>query len=105
MLGRGSSLYKEFYSHTGIQLTELLGYRNHTLDHLPTVAKHNIPLILVSGDSDSVVPYDENGKYINDIYIENNCIIKKIIKKGGNHNPHGLLDNSPIIKFVLKYDV
>ena len=88
-----------------MELTALLGYRNHPLDHLPTMVKHNIPIILVSGDSDSIVPYDENGKYINDIYIENNCTIKTIIKKGGDHHPHSLLDNSPIIDFILKYDV
>ena len=98
-------MFEEFYSHTGMELTALLGYRNHPLDYLPTLVKHNIPIILVSGDSDSIVPYDENGKYINDIYIENNCTIKTIIKKGGDHHPHSLLDNSPIIDFILKYDV
>lgn len=105
-LGKGgNNLLKEFYSHTGIDLTTLLGYRNHPLDHIPMLAKHNIPIILVSGDSDSVVPYDENGKYINDIYTDNHCTIKTIIKKGGDHHPHSLTDNSPIIDFILKYDV
>ena len=100
-----SSLYDDFYSHTGMELSKLIGYRNHPLDHLPTLVKHNIPIILVSGDNDTVVPYDENGKYINDIYIENNCTIKTIIKEGRDHHPHSLPDNSTIIDFILKYDI
>lgn len=105
-LGKGAAdLFEEFYSHTGMNLIDLLGYRNHPLDHLYKLVKNNIPIILVSGDSDTVVPYDENGKYINDIYIENNGVIKTIIKEGGAHHPHSLLDNSPIIDFILKYDV
>ena len=104
-LGNGASLFDEFYSHTGISFSDLLAYRNHPLDHLPNLVKHNIPIILVSGDSDTVVPYDENGKYINDIYNKNNCIIKTIIKKDGDHHPHSLSDNAPVIDFILKYDV
>ncbi len=104
-LGKGESMFEEFYSHTGMSLTELLGYRNHPLDKLPSLVRHNIPVILVSGDSDSVVPYDENGKYIDEIYRKNNLIIETIIKKGGDHHPHSLSDNSPIIDFILKYDI
>jgi len=104
-LGKGSSFLEEFSAHTGMGLGELLAYRNHPLDHLPALVAHNIPIILVSGDSDTVVPYDENGKYINDSYTENNGTIKTIIKKGADHHPHGLADNSPIIDFILKYDI
>ena len=99
-----ASYYDEFYQHTGIDISTLLSYRNHPLDHLPNLVKHNIPVILVSGDSDTIVPYDENGKLIDDIYTANNCIIKTIIKKGADHHPHSLEDNTPIIDFILKYD-
>ena len=103
-LGKGTSMFEEFYSHTGVTMSELIGYRNHPLDNLSKLVKNNIPVILVSGDSDTVVPYDENGKFLNDIYVENNCIIETIIKKGGDHHPHSLEDNTPIIDFILKYD-
>ena len=103
-LGKAVSLFDEFYDHTGMSIVDLLGYRNHPLDHLPNLVKHNIPIILVSGDSDKTVPYDENGKHIDDIYTKNNCTIKTIIKEGGDHHPHSLTDNTPIIDFILKYD-
>ena len=104
-LGKGEpSMFEEFKMHTGMNLTDLIAYRNHPLDHIEKVAASKIPVILVSGDQDSVVPYDENGKYINDVYVKNNCIIETIIKKGGDHHPHSLDDNTPIIDFILKYD-
>ena len=104
-LGKGASLFEEFQAHTGMGLVELLGYRNHPLDHLPKLVKHNIPVILVSGDSDTVVPFDENGKYLQEMYEQNNCTIQTIIKEGGDHHPHSLPDNTAIIDFILKYDV
>lgn len=104
-LGNGTSMFEEFQAHMGMSLIELLGYRNHPLDHLPNLVKHNIPLVLVSGDSDSVVPFDENGKYLKEMYEKNNCVIQTIIKPGGDHHPHSLTDNSPIIDFIVKYDV
>ena len=105
-LGKGiTTLFEEFQAHTGMSLTDLLGYRNHPLDHLPNLVKHNIPVLLVSGDSDTVVPFDENGKNLQDMYEQNNCTIQTIIKKGGDHHPHSLDDNRPIIDFIVKYDV
>ena len=103
-LGKATSLFDEFYEHTKMSISELIGYRNHPLDHLDNLAKHNIPVMLVAGDSDTVVPFDENGKFIEDTYKANNCTITTIIKKGADHHPHSLDDNSPIIDFILKYD-
>ena len=100
-----NSLFDEFYEHMNISVSDLLSYRNHPLDHIPNLVKNNIPVILVCGDSDSIVPYEENGKLINDKYTENGCIIKTIIKKGCDHHPHGLDDNTPVIDFIENYDI
>ena len=94
---------EEFTENTGISETDILSYRNHPLDNLDKLIEHNIPVILVCGDSDTIVPYVENGKYINDLYEKNNCTIKTIIKEGCDHHPHSLEDNAPIIDFILKY--
>lgn len=99
-LGR---LWEEFTSATGIDEITLYSYRNHPLDKLPKLIKHNIPIILVCGEEDMSCPYEEQGKVLNDIYQENGCIIETIIKKGGHH-PHGLEDITPIMKFIERYD-
>ncbi len=87
-----------------MDVTKLIGYRNHPLDHLDKLAESKIPVFLVSGDSDSLVPYEENGKYLNDLYEEKGLVIQTVIKKGGDHHPHGLRDNTPVIEFILKFD-
>lgn len=86
-------------------LRNVIYYRNHPLDHVKRVAELNIPIILVGGDSDTVVPYDENGMLIERAYQKEGSTIKVIIKENCDHHPHSLEDNSPIIEFILKYDV
>lgn len=97
--------FEEIMNHKGMTFTDLLSYRDHPLDHIPELVEANIPVILVSGDSDSVVPYEENGKLLYDAYKANGCPIELIIKEGGDHHPHSLEDNTPIIEFIKKYDV
>lgn len=103
--GKGvTTMRAEFTEHKGMDMTELLSYRDHPLDHLPELAENNIPVVLVSGDSDTIVPFDENGKLLENAYKEKNCKIETHIKPGGDHHPHGLEDNTPIIEFITKYD-
>jgi len=105
-LGKGEPhSIEEFVENTGMDIIDLISYRNHPYDHLDKIAESNIPTILICGDSDSVVPYEENGKFINDAYVKKGSIIKTIIKEGCDHHPHSLEDNTPIIDFILKYDV
>lgn len=94
---------EEFEKATGKTLTELLNYRNHPIDNAPKLLENKIPVILVAGDSDSVVPYDENGKAFYDFYKENGGEIELYLKPGCDHHPHGLEDASPIIDFVEKH--
>ncbi|MBQ6998582.1 MAG: alpha/beta fold hydrolase [Clostridia bacterium] len=103
-LGKSNGFMDEFQNHKGMDLTELLSYREHPLDYIPQLVKNNIPVILVSGDADTVVPYDENGIFLNDAYVKNGCTIQTIIKNGCDHHPHSLEDNTPIIEFIKKYD-
>ncbi|MBQ7793468.1 MAG: alpha/beta hydrolase [Clostridia bacterium] len=97
------ALFAEFKEHKKMDLPELIAFRDHPLDHIPKLVKSKIPVILVCGDSDKTVPYEENGKLLNDAYIANNCEIVTIIKKDCDHHPHGLEDNSPIIDFIVSH--
>lgn len=97
--------YEEFENATGFTKQELLSYRQHPLDYIPGLAKNNIPVILICGDTDCAVPYEENGKLLNDEYEKAGAIIKTIIKENCGHHPHGLEENMPIIDFIKEYDV
>ncbi len=85
-----------------ISLGELLSFREHPLDYLYKL-RQDLPIILVSGDSDTTVPFDENGIHVYNYAKEHGMTIELYIKKGGDHHPHGLPDNSIIAKFIKKY--
>lgn len=93
----------EFINATGIDKISILSYREHPIDKMHLLIKNNIPVVLVYGDSDVVVPYEENGALLEKCYKENGGIIEVYGKKGCGHHPHGLPDNTPVIDFILKY--
>ena len=89
----------------GMDIIKLMSYRNHPLDRIPDLVQNRIPIVLVSGDSDTIVPFDENGMLIKEAYESAGLPIKTIIKKDGDHHPHGLDDCAPIIELIKKYDI
>lgn len=94
---------KEFIENMGFGLPEMINFRNHPIDQKEKLLKSGVPIMLVSGDSDTVVPFCENGQLLWDYYKSQGADIEVIIKEGGDHHPHGLPDNTPIIKFITKY--
>lgn len=95
----------EFIGATGITLSELINYRNNPVDKMDKLLGANVPVIMVYGDSDDVVPYCENGEILEKFYRENGGIIECYGKEGCGHHPHSLADFTPIVEFTLKYSM
>lgn len=95
------SMMVEFTQATGMTIVDLINYRDNPVDKMDILIDNNIPVIMVYGECDEIVPYDENGKILEDFYRENAGEITAISKNCGHH-PHGLEDNTPIIEFVEK---
>ena len=100
-----NSMLDEFINATGITLSELTYYRENPIDKMPLLLKNKLPVIMVYGDSDTVVPYCENGAILEKYYRKNGGIIETHGKENCGHHPHGLEDNTPIIEFVEKYSL
>ncbi|MBQ8267844.1 MAG: alpha/beta fold hydrolase, partial [Clostridia bacterium] len=92
----------EFISNMGLTLPEMINFRNHPIDQKEKLLKSGVPIMLVSGDSDKTVPFCENGQLLWDYYKSQGADIEVIIKEGGDHHPHGLPDNTPIVEFIEK---
>lgn len=90
----------EFTTSTGLSLTDLINYRNHPIDKVDALIKRKIPVFLVGGDCDTVVPYDQNGAVLAERYKKAGAPITEVIKPGCNHHPHSLSDNTPIIEWA-----
>lgn len=76
-------------------------YRDMPLNHLDELIENKTPCILVAGDSDKTVPYDENGIFLAEAYKKaGNIPFEVHIKKGCDHHPHGLENVSVVVDFV-----
>lgn len=103
-LGSGSNkAYEEFVKATGFTVKDMINYRKHPQDYIPKLVENKIPMFLIAGDSDSVVPFDENGIHLINAYKKAGLDYNFIIKKGCDHHPHGLDDNTPLLEFAEKY--
>ncbi len=77
------------------QVTETL------LERLTFPAQAGIPLLLVAGDADAIVPFEENGERLAHRYLQAGGTLSRIIKPECGHHPHGLEDPDPIVRFAL----
>ncbi|MBQ8228942.1 MAG: alpha/beta hydrolase [Clostridia bacterium] len=84
-------------------ISELLYYRETPQDKIPDLIENKIPVVLVAGDSDTVVPYVENGILIERAYKQAELPIEIFIKEGCNHHPHGLDDPTPVVDLILNF--
>ena len=97
-----SGLYPEFFGVTGLTKSEMLSYRNHPIDKIHILLEGKIPVLLIAGDRDSVVPYVENGKILADYYEKNGGVIEVILKKDCDHHPHGL-ENGEAVADIIEH--
>ena len=75
----------------GLTLSQMLSYRDNPIDKMHVLLGHDIPVVMVSGDADTVVPYEENGAILEDYYRRHGGRIRVWMKPGGDHHPHGLV--------------
>lgn len=84
-------------------VSELLSYREMPLDKIPTLLENKIPVVMVAGGSDPVVPYHENGINVQKAYENSDVPFVFYMKPECAHHPHGLEDPTPVVEFVLKH--
>jgi len=76
-------------------------YKFNPIDNLAPLAKANIPILCVCGETDDVVPMDENINIVEKRYKAMGGRIKVIAKPNNGHHPHSLKDPAPIVDFIL----
>ena len=77
--------------------------RKNPVDMLAPLARERVPLLHVYGDSDEVVPWEENTGIVAERYRGLGGSIELISKSGVGHHPHGLQDPTPIVEFISKH--
>ena len=97
-----SEMIEEYISATGMNLSDVMAYREHPIDLMHILAEHGIPVVLVAGDSDTVVPYRDNGRHLEELYRKSGLDITVYIKEGCGHHPHGLPDPKMLADAIVK---
>ena len=99
---KGSVEREQLYNEYTLTEETLAYFNGHPIENLKEFFALNIPLLLIAGGEDEVVPFEKNsGKLIQ--YCKDNGIrITYIVKPSGKHHPHSLEDVTPIVDFIEK---
>jgi lysophospholipase L1-like esterase/pimeloyl-ACP methyl ester carboxylesterase len=81
---------------------EALAFRGNPLDLAEEIACAGFPMLHVCGDSDVVVPIEENTDLFEKMVLRAGGRITVIRKPGIGHHPHSLPNPQPIVDFVLR---
>ena len=95
------SAQKEVFDALRLDMSGIIAYREHPLDKLPQLIAQRIPAILVYGEKDTTVPFEENGKHIRDAYLKSDIPFLLQCKPEANHHPHGPADIDEALNFIL----
>lgn len=77
-------------------------FNENPLDKVTKVAEAGIPIIVVAGSVDRIVPYTENSAILKEKYENLGGNIKVILKPLVDHHPHSLEDPTPVVDFIMK---
>lgn len=99
---RDSKEWRECLAAYGLTEERLPTFKWNPIDQLGPLVTAKIPVLVVCGDADSVVPMAENTSVLEKRYRAAGAPIEVIVKPGGDHHPHSLKDPAPIVDFLLK---
>ena len=82
--------------------TEAMAYMHNPIENAAAIAKAKIPVMIVYGKSDKVVPPSENCLIFEKNFKNVGGEIMMIGKDSCGHHPHSLKDPKQIVDFILK---
>ncbi len=98
----GSAEREQVYAEYSLSAETIKTFVGNPVNNLAELFASGIPLLLVAGGADEVVPYNQNSEKLIKFAAENYYDITYIIKPDCKHHPHSLTDVGPIIDFITK---
>lgn len=86
----------------GLTEEKFATFRGNPVDKIDRLAAAKIPIIVVAGDRDEVVPLAENTAVLEKRYRELGAPIEVILKPGVGHHPHSLSDPTPVVEWLVR---
>ena len=96
----GSNERLQVYAEFSLNRETLATFNGNPVNNFAKFLSHGIPLMIVAGGADEIVPFAENSKLLLDYADENGIKVERVIKPDCKHHPHSIVDVTPIIKFI-----
>lgn len=94
---------KEFLeAYPGMKRYQLLHFSNHPISRVEVLLENRIPILMMYGTQDTAVPYEENGRLLEEAYQGTEGLMHIIPRQLQGHHPHGLNDLTPVLEFAAK---
>lgn len=97
-----ANLWKDMLREWNLTEETIDNFKGNPIDNLEPLAQAGIPIISVCGDSDKVVPYEQNMGILRNRYLSLGGTVELILKPGCDHHPHSLDDPEPVVDFILR---
>ena len=78
-------------------------FRDNPVDNLPEFFALGLPLLVVAGGADDVVPFRENAGLLLDYCQRESIPVKSVVKPECGHHPHSLENVTSIVNFVKEH--
>lgn len=78
-------------------------FNQNPIDKAEQLIATDIPIIMVCGGADTIVPYETNGALLVEKYKQQGIELTHIIKPECGHHPHSLEDPTPIVDFIIAH--
>jgi len=86
----------------GLTEEQAMDYKLNPVDYLEPLVRAKIPILSVCGETDTVVPIDENSRIVKERYEKLGGSITLIAKPFCDHHPHSMQDPARIVNFILR---
>ncbi len=77
-------------------------FKGNPVDNVEEFFRNGVPLLIVAGHADEVVPFAENSEKVIAFCKEKNIDLEYYVKPDCGHHPHSLEDVAPIVAFCEK---
>lgn len=74
------------------------------IDNLAPLAEHKLPIFIIHGDNDTVVPYEKNGQLFKERYQALGGEVEiKIVPGGGHASTPDFFEDADLLDFILQH--
>ena len=99
---KNPSEYNGMLASYGLTEAEFATFKGSPVDKLAEFFALGIPLLVVAGDADATVPFEENAGRLIEYALANGHDITYVVEAGKDHHPHSLTDVTPRVEFCKR---